>query len=58
MPKFVTKNTLVKYFWARLVFKKLLLYLKSAPSNLPNCKFCQKTKMFKFGTKNALFGYF
>ena len=33
-------------------------YLKSAPSNLSICKIWQKTKMPKFGTKNALFGYF
>ena len=33
-------------------------YLKSAPSNLYICKFCEETKMPKFGTKNALFGYF
>ena len=33
-------------------------YLKSAPSNLSNCKFFEETKMPKFGTKNAIFGYF
>ena len=31
--------------------------MKSAPSNLSNCKISQKIKS-KFGTKNALFGYF
>ena len=25
---------------------------------MPNCKFCGKTEKPKFGTKNALFGYF
>ena len=29
-----------------------------APSNLSNCKFREKTKMSKFGTKNVWFGYF
>ena len=59
MPKFGIKNTLFTYFyWARN-FKTLLSYLKSAPSNLSNCKIPQKnTKTPKFGTKNALFGYF
>ena len=33
-------------------------YLKSAPSNYCNCKIFEETKMSKFGTKNALFGYF
>ena len=38
--------------------EKLLLYLKSASSNLPKCKRLFKTKKSKFGTKNALFKYF
>ena len=38
-------------------FKKLFPYLKPALSNLSNCKISPK-KMPKFGTKNALFGYF
>ena len=38
--------------------KNILSYLKSAPSNLSKCKILWKTKMPKFGTKNALFGYF
>ena len=33
-------------------------YLRSAPSNLLNAKFCKKAKMPKLGTKNALLGYF
>ena len=33
MPKFGIKNALFGYFWAR-IFKKILSYLKSAPSNL------------------------
>ena len=33
--------------------------LKSAPSNFSHCKILRKkTKMLKFGTKNALFEYF
>ena len=40
-------------------FKKIMWYMKSEPSNLPNCKILQmKTKKIKFETKNALFGYF
>ena len=39
-------------------FEKLLPYLKSEPSNLSKCKICAKQKNFKFGTKNALLGYF
>ena len=52
------------YFWGSSVFlgqnfEKLLSYLKSAPSNLSNCRISQKKpKMPKFGTKNVLFGYF
>ena len=41
-----------------LKFKKLSSYLKSALSNLSNRKIWLKTKMPKFETKNALFGYF
>ena len=32
--------------------------LNERPQNFQNVKFCEKTKMLKFGTKNALFGYF
>ena len=40
--------------------KKPLSYLKSTLSNLSTCKILQKKKqkMPKFGTKNALLGYF
>ena len=47
MPKFGTKNALVRYFWSR-ISKQLLSYFKSAPSNWSNCKVSQKK------TKNAL----
>ena len=39
--------------------KKLLSYLKPAPSNLANWEISQKkNKLSTFGTKNTLFGYF
>ena len=50
------KNALFGYFWAR-IWKTLLSYLKSAPSNLSAGKIFQKN-MPKFGTENALFGCF
>ena len=37
MLKFATRNDLFGYFWGRIL-KKLLSYLKSAPSNLSNCE--------------------
>ena len=43
MSKFGTKNGLFGCFLARLL-EKLLSYLKSAPSNLPNCKIFRKNK--------------
>ena len=36
----------------------ILQNLKSVLSNLTNCKISWNMKMTKFGTKNALFGYF
>ena len=58
MLNFGAESALVSYFWARIL-KKLLSYLKSAPLKLFNCKILQKNqKIPKFGTKNALFGYF
>ena len=50
MPKFWTKNASCGYFWDRIL-KKLLSYLKSAPSDLSNCKILRKKKMPKFGQK-------
>ena len=41
----------------RLEVQKCIV-LFSAPSNFPNCQFLWKTKMPKFGTKNAIFAYF
>ena len=48
---FLTKNTVFRYLWIRIK-KKLLSYLKSAPSNLSNYK------ISRFRTKNALLRYF
>ena len=55
--KFGTKIALTGYFsWN---FEKLMLYLKSASSNLPTCKVISENKKnFKLGTKNILFRYF
>ena len=36
MRKFETKNALFGYFWAE--FENNIVLLKSAPSDLPNCK--------------------
>ena len=58
MLNFGAESALVSYFWTKKK-KKLLSYLKSAPLKLSNCKILQKKqKMPKFGTKDALFGYF
>ena len=40
---FLTKNALFGYFWD-IIFKILLSYLKSAPSNFSNCKNLWKKK--------------
>ena len=54
MHKFETKSALFGYFGLEFK-KKLLSYLKSAPSNLSICK---NSRMPKFGTRNAWFGHF
>ena len=72
MSKFGTKYASFGYFWAS-IFKSLLSYLKSAPSNWQFCPkrcvgvevvkfanledFSKKTIMSKFRTKNVLFGH-
>ena len=43
MPKFGTKNTLVGFFWVRIL-KELLSYLKSAHSNLSIHKISRQSK--------------
>ena len=55
MLKFGTKSALFGYFWAR-IRKKLLPYLKSAPSNLSNCKILQKC--LNLGPKRPYLGPF
>ena len=57
MPKFGIKTALYEYFWARIL-KRLLSYLKSAPSNVSICKISRKKKIPKFRTKMELFMYF
>ena len=57
MPKLGTENALFGYFSSRSS-KRYCLFLKSAPSTLPNCKISRKKKMPKFGTKNATSGSF
>ena len=57
MPKSGTKNALYEYFWARIL-KKLLSYLKSAPTNVSICKISRKMKIPKFRTKMEWFMYF
>ena len=57
MPIFGTKNALSGYSWLRIL-KKLLSDLKSAPRIGLLAKLHKQTKMPKFRTKNALFGYF
>ena len=44
ISKFGTKNAWFRYFWAGTWMKTILSYLKSAPSNLPNCKILRKNK--------------
>ena len=57
MPKFGTKNALFGYFWAR-IFIKLLSYLKSAPSNLYNCKILQRNKNASIWDQKCFFWVF
>ena len=60
MLKFGTKNALFGFFGGDQNFqKKLFSCLKSAPSNLSNCKILRKKqKCRNLGQKNALFWYF
>ena len=50
---FGTKNAIFESLYATVFFpnlkRKLLLYLKSAPSNLSKFKFCAKVKYLEFG---------
>ena len=74
MPKFGTKSALFGYFWARIlknychiwdqhpqicqkwVFNSYSKFQCLRISVI--AKFCEETKMPKFGTKNALLGIF
>ena len=67
MPKFGTKNALLWHFLPkipyldilRLEFKKYYRHIWNQHRQiLLIAKFCKKNKIPKFGTKNALFGYF
>ena len=53
MPKFGTKTALFGYIWMRIL-KKLLSYMKSAPSNLSICKISRKNKNVYFWDKKCL----
>ena len=44
ISKFGAKNAWFRYFWAGTWMKTILSYLKSAPSNLSNCKILRKNK--------------
>ena len=58
MPKFGAKNALFGYFWAR-IWKKLLSYLKLAPSNLSKWKISQqKLGCLNLGAKMPYLGIF
>ena len=54
---FLTRNALFGYFWARIL-KILLSYLKSAPSNLGNCKILRKNKNTKIWDQKCLIWVF
>ena len=58
MLKLGTKNALFGYFWATIL-KKILSYLKSAPSILSKWKFCgKKKKCLNLGPKMSYLGIF
>ena len=56
MSKFVTKNALFGYFWARIL-KNYCHVSNQHPQICLNAKFREKIKIPKSGTKNALFRY-
>ena len=67
MPKFGTKNAIFGYFWPKMPYLGIF-GLEFQKCNCPIwnqhpqisliAKFCEKTKISKFGTKNAFFGFF
>ena len=57
MPKFSTKYPLFKYFWPRLY--QNYCHSRTQHHQIGEIvKFREKKKLLKFGTTNALFGYF
>ena len=52
-----TKNTFFGYFWATIL-KNYCHIWNRHPQICEFAKFCKKTMMSKFGTKNALFETF
>ena len=57
MPYLIVQVCLIWVLWGWNL-KTILPYLKSSPGICLTAKFGEKTKMRKFGTKNAFFGYF
>ena len=67
MPKFGAKNVLFGYFWPKMPylgifgqeFQKYYCHIwNQDPQICLIVKFCKKTKIPNFGTKNALLGIF
>ena len=67
MPKLTTKNAIFGYFWPKNILPRyfwariLKNHCQTWNEHLPICliaKFCKDTKMAKFGSKYAIFGYF
>ena len=58
MPKFRTKNTLSYLGIFGLEFENNFVTFEINTFICLISKFCEIKKMSKFGTKNALFGYF
>ena len=54
--QFGSRNALFGYFWARIL--KKLWYLKSASSNLSNCKYWQKIKIHSIWEQKCLIWLF
>ena len=58
MAKFVTKNALFGYFWARLLKSHVVFEINTLKSvKLLNFVKKKKIKKAKYGKKSALFGY-
>ena len=57
LPKFPTKNALFEYFWARASKNYCDVWNQHSQICLIG-KFCEETKMPKFGTTNVFLGIF